>query len=142
MPFPASEVLAALAQKRQRLTRARRGVVEALCAVDRPLTVRELHESLRQVDLVTVYRTLGWLVQLGVAREVAALPGAERFEMIDRGAHAHHLHCDGCGRVVTAPVCGVDEAVFALILREYGFAVTDHALTFRGRCAQCERRAA
>lgn len=29
------------------------------------------------------------------------------------------------------------EGVLARILGEYGFAVSDHALTFRGRCAEC-----
>lgn len=137
MPSCVSDTLTVLAQRHQRLTRPRRAVVEALCGALQPVTVRELHEALRAVDLVTVYRTLAWLVELGLVREVAALRGAERFELVTDGAHVHHLHCDGCGRVVSAPICGLDEAVFARIQREYGFAVKDHCLTFRGRCAEC-----
>jgi Fur family ferric uptake transcriptional regulator len=137
MPSTASEVLCTLSQRGQRLTRARRTVVEALFGAPGPVTVRELHEKLAGVDLVTVYRTLGWLVELGVAREVTAVRGAERFEAVDGAEHAHHLHCDRCGRVTKAAVCGVDGAVAARILREYGFAVADHTLTFHGRCADC-----
>ena len=133
-----SEVLATLSARRQRITRARRAVVVGLCAAGRPVTVRELHAALTAVDLVTVYRALAWLVELGVAREVTAVRGAERFELVDGSAHAHHLHCDRCGRIATAPVCGVDcAAVHARILRDFGFEVADHTLTFHGRCAEC-----
>ena len=118
MPNNASEALALLSARRQRLTRTRRAVVEALFGAGGAVTVRELHAGLNAVDLVTVYRTLGWLVKLGVAREVTAVPGAERFEPVDGREHAHHLHCAGCGRLTTAPVCGVDGAVHARLLRE------------------------
>jgi Fur family ferric uptake transcriptional regulator len=137
VPPTASEVLASLSHRRQRLTRPRRAVVEALVAAGRPVTVRELHAVLAGVDLVTVYRTLGWLVELGVAREVTAVPGAERFEPVDAAGHVHHLHCCRCGRLATTAACGVDPAVFARILREDGFEVTDHSLTFHGRCSNC-----
>ena len=140
MPTTATEVLASLSHRRQRLTRARRAVVEGLFAAGRPVTVKELHATLTAVDLVTVYRALSWLVKLGVAREVTAVPGAERFEPVDGTAHAHHLHCNRCGRISTAPVCGVDCAsVQARILRDYGFEVADHTLTFHGRCAECRQ---
>jgi Fur family ferric uptake transcriptional regulator len=136
MPYvTASEVLASLSARRQRLTRPRRAVTEALFAAGRPMTVHELHTLLTGVDLVTVYRTLGWLVKLGVAREVALVPGAERFEPVN--GHAHHLHCDHCGRITTTPACGMDLSVLARILHEHGFEVADHAITFNGRCAEC-----
>ena len=77
-----------------------------------------------------------------MAREVTAARGAERFEPVRGNEHTHHLHCDGCGRVTTAPVCGVDDTISARILRDYGFAVTDHTLTFHGRCAECRGAAA
>lgn len=137
MPPTPSEVLSALSEGGQRITRARRSVVEGLFATAAPVTVRALHESLGNVDLVTVYRTLRWLVELGVAREVTAVPGAERFEPVTAREHAHHLHCDRCGRLAPTPVCGVDRAVFTRILRDYGFEVAHHSLTFHGRCAEC-----
>ena len=112
-------------------------MIEALVAAGRPVTVRELHAALTGVDLVTVYRTLSWLVELRVAREVTAVPGAERFEPVDTSGHAHHLHCCRCGRLVNTQACGVDPAVFARILRDDGFEVVDHSLTFHGRCAKC-----
>jgi Fe2+ or Zn2+ uptake regulation protein len=131
------EVFATLSERRQRLTRARRAVVEALCGAGGALTASELHAALTAVDLVTVYRTLGWLIRLGMAREVTAVRGAERFELVNGSEHADHLHCACCGRVTAAAVCGVDGALHARVLREYGFEVADHTLTFHGRCAGC-----
>ena len=139
MSTSAPDVLCALSRRGERLTRPRRAVVEALFAAHGPVTVRELHEGLAEVDLVTVYRTLRWLVEHGVAREVTALRGAERFEPVDGTEHAHHLHCDRCGRVTKVEVCGLDGAVDARILREHGFAVEHHTLTFHGRCGDCRR---
>lgn len=124
---------------RQRITRARRAVVEGLCAADGPVTVRQLHATLHSVDLVTVYRTLNWLVELGVAREVTAIRGAERFELLSDEPHVHHLHCERCSRLFTATMCGLDDAVFSRIRRAYGFVVKGHTLTFHGHCADCRR---
>jgi len=135
VPPTASDVLAYLSDRHERLTRPRRAVIESLFAAGRPVTVLELHATLTGVDLVTVYRTLGWLVKLGVAREVTAVPGAERFEPAN--GHAHHLHCDHCGRITATAACGVDRAVFARILEDEGFEVANHSLTFHGRCAEC-----
>ena len=142
VPDSSTRVLATLGQMGHRLTRPRRAVVEALCRADHPLTARELHLALSGVDLVTVYRTVDWLVAAGVARKVTALPGGGHYEMVPAGTHTHHLHCDTCGRVMTAAICGLDVSVYERIRSEYGFAVTDHALTFRGRCTECDRTAA
>lgn len=137
MPATPAEIFERLARMRQRLTRTRRAVIQALHAAARPVTARELHQAVGDVDLVTVYRTAAWLVGLGVAREVSAGAGGERFELVDTGVHTHHLRCDRCGKLITVPICGLDTAVFARIDREHGFLVQDHRLTFHGLCAEC-----
>jgi len=133
----ASDIFDQLGRRGQRLTRARRAVIESLLASNGPASVRDLHLAAGPVDLVTVYRALHWLVELGLARQVPGGPGGERYELVDDAAHTHHLHCDGCGRMWTVPVCGIPRATFETIQREYGFTVTDHRLTFHGICADC-----
>jgi Fe2+ or Zn2+ uptake regulation protein len=133
------DLISTLSLRGVRLTGARRAVIAALLAEGRPVTARELHARVRAVDLVTVYRTLAWLVEQGVARRVSAVAGAERFEPVPEDAHAHHLHCDRCGGLTTVPECGLDPATAARILREHGFEVAAHTLTFHGRCAACRR---
>ncbi|HYH83613.1 MAG TPA: Fur family transcriptional regulator [Longimicrobium sp.] len=136
-PTPA-EIFQRLSRDGHRITSSRRAVIQALHAAGGAVTVRELHEALgRDADLVTVYRTLGWLAELRVARKLATGGGAERFELTGEGEHTHHLCCRGCGRVFTVPACPLDAAVFNRIRREHGFHVSDHAVTFHGTCADC-----
>lgn len=137
LPTPA-EIFERLSKDGQRITASRRAVVYALHGAGSPVTVRDLHARVgRDADLVTVYRTLSWLVAMGVARQVATGGVAERFELAGDGEHTHHLHCRACGRVFTVPVCGLDTAVFAQIERDYAFSVSAHSVTFTGTCADC-----
>jgi Fur family ferric uptake transcriptional regulator len=135
-----ADILDRLSKDGHRITSSRRAVIHALHAAGGAVTVRDLHGAVGpDADLVTVYRTLGWLATLGVARQVAAGGGAERFELAGDGEDAHHLHCRECGRVYTVPARGLDSDVFANIRREHGFAVTDLTVTFHGTCAECAK---
>jgi len=137
LPTP-SEIFERLSKDGHRLTASRRAVVYALHTAAGAVTVRDLHARVgRDADLVTVYRTLGWLVELGIARQVAAAGGADRFELSGEGDHTHHLHCRVCGRVFTVPVCGLDLSVAGRIEHDHGFSVAGHAITFLGTCADC-----
>ncbi|HEX6749479.1 MAG TPA: Fur family transcriptional regulator [Longimicrobium sp.] len=133
-----NEILECIARRGHRLTRPRRAVIESLVAAEGPACVRELHAAAGAVDLVTVYRAMHWLVDLGLARQVDGGPGGERYELLD-GAHTHHLHCDACGRMFTVPVCGVPSSVFTILERRYGFVVADHRLVFHGSCVECRQ---
>ncbi|HWK90239.1 MAG TPA: Fur family transcriptional regulator [Longimicrobium sp.] len=135
----ANEILQLIARGGHRVTGPRRRVVEALSACAAPVSARDLHASLgaEDTDLVTVYRTLRWLVDLGLARTVVAGAGAELFELVPADRHSHHLHCDRCGAIRTVAVCGLDRAVLERIERDFGFSVDHHRLTFHGVCAEC-----
>jgi len=142
VPVPANpaEILERLSRDGHRITSSRRAVIHALHTAGGAVTVRDLHTAVgRDADLVTVYRTLGWLAALGVARQVATGGGAERFELAADGEAAHHLHCRSCGRVFTIPARGLDPNLYADIRRGHGFTVSDHTVTFHGTCADCAR---
>jgi Fur family ferric uptake transcriptional regulator len=140
VPPTASDIFDLLGRRGQRLTRARRAVIESLLAAGGPASVRDLHAAAASVDLVTVYRALHWLVELGLARQVPGGPAGELFELVGEEAHTHHLRCDLCGRMWTVPVCGIPRSTFDTIQRDYGFTVTDHRLTFHGTCQECRER--
>ncbi len=135
----AAQVLRAAAQRGHRLTRPRRLAIEALAGAAEPLSARALHEAVGtdRIDLVTVYRTLDWLKQIGLARPVLTGEGMERVELVPAERHTHHLVCDGCGAVRTVSVCGLDRTIADRIEREHGFRVDHHQLVFHGRCAEC-----
>lgn len=135
----AAEILRSAAKRGHRLTRPRRLVVEALAAAPEPLSARALHEAVGtgRTDLVTVYRTLDWLMEIGVARPVLTGEGAERVELVPAERHTHHLVCDACGAVRTVSICGLDRSIAERIEREHGFRVDHHQLIFHGRCGEC-----
>lgn len=123
-----------------RLTAPRRRVIEVLSRAKAPLSVKAMHGALghERADLVTVYRTLHWLIGLNIARLVVTGAGAETYEIIPE-RHTHHLVCDLCGTVETVAVCGLDRSVIERIEQDYCFHVDHHQLVFRGRCSNCMR---
>jgi Fur family ferric uptake transcriptional regulator len=123
-----------------KLTQQRRSIVEAVLAADRSLTPQALHSILAEkhpdIGLVTVYRTLDVLNQLGLLCQFQPEGAARSFKM-GLVEHHHHLVCRGCGEVVDfIGRCPVE--LESTLERETGFNITDHHLEFAGYCRQCQ----
>ncbi|MGH2830905.1 MAG: Fur family transcriptional regulator [Actinomycetota bacterium] len=123
-----------------RETPARRAVLTVLKGErGRRLTAQQVHrraEAIRpRIGLATVYRTLGALAQDGVIDVVATGDRESAYRLCSEGHH-HHLVCDGCGAVFEIGECDVGEVERRLEGR-YRFRITEHSLTFRGRCSRC-----
>ena len=82
--------------------------------------------------MVTVYRTLGLLCELGIARSLN-LGDGPRYELA--GDHHHHLVCDFCGDVSEFVECPLD--LERVSLGGSGFEVRSHSVEIYGRCAAC-----
>lgn len=136
-----SEALAVLKNARFKLTQPRKVLIKALVRADHPLTVEEafsatqrLNEGAR-VDLVTVYRGLAMLEELGMVQRCDFGDGAVRFELMsDADHHHHHIICTKCKRVEPLTVCTIkgEEA-----LNKLGYTDLKHRLEFFGVCPQC-----
>ena len=117
-----------------------RQVLEALIKeADRPLLPKELleraQESLPQLGIATVFRTLKKMVSEGGAN-VVCLPGeSPRYERTHM-AHHHHFKCSDCEQVFEIHGC---PGKFENLLPE-GFQLTDHEITLYGRCADCSSK--
>lgn len=88
-----------------RVTRTRVAVLDALLAANQPLTHDEVDAALTARDIphdrVTLYRTLDWLVDAGIAHRLAGDDRVRRFGVTRDGPHQHaHFHCDRCGKVM------------------------------------------
>ncbi|MGH1486574.1 MAG: Fur family transcriptional regulator [Cellvibrionaceae bacterium] len=120
----------------QRQTRQRQVIETMLRQADRPLLPKELlskaQQSLPQLGIATVFRTLKKMVDEGGAK-VVCLPGdSPRYERSDL-AHHHHFKCHQCESVFEVHGCpGHLEQ-----LLPQGFQLTDHEITLFGRCADC-----
>ena len=80
-----------LARRGYRITGPRRAVLEALASSQEPRTVSQLHRALgvERVNLVSVYRTVKLLCDVGLVRATDAAQGQRRYELAEPFT-AHH----------------------------------------------------
>lgn len=98
----------------------------------------EQHQSLGEirarcpgVGLVTIYRTLDLLSEIGVVRRFD-LGDGPRYELAED--HHHHLICESCGDVSEFERCPLD----LRSLKDLDFEISSHTLEIYGRCAGCK----
>ncbi|MFH0914394.1 MAG: Fur family transcriptional regulator [Chloroflexota bacterium] len=130
----------ALKKQGYKMTPQRRAVLNVVAASHSHLSPGEIHQQVRQehpnIGVVTVYRTLEVLVELGLVCQVHA-GGSSRSYLLRRPAeHHHHLVCSGCGTVVDFTYCEMKELEERLS-HETGFKVEEHLLECFGRCPNC-----
>jgi Fur family ferric uptake transcriptional regulator len=129
-----------LKAKGYRLTRPRQAILEHLGSVLSPRSAAEIQAALKarrvSVDLVTVYRTMDVLKQLGLVKPVVLREGETLYELVEAGRHHHHVVCRDCGQVSHIESCPL-EKVRVLVERTTGFRIEDHAMEFFGLCASC-----
>jgi Fur family transcriptional regulator, ferric uptake regulator len=97
----------------------------------------EQHQSLEEirarcpgVGMVTVYRTLDLLSEIGALRRLE-LGDGPRYELAED--HHHHMVCEACGDVSEFEECPLD----LRLLQGTGFEVNSHSVEIYGRCAGC-----
>ena len=139
-----SEVAMRLRRAGQRYSTGRRGIVHALRALNRPVTIAELIDATPGLAVSSAYRNLAVLEVTGVVHRIVL--GADdhaRFELAEvlTANHHHHLICTGCGAVddFTVPARLEKALTDALgaVASATGFAPTDHRLDLVGTCAAC-----
>lgn len=126
----------------KRMTRTRRAILSVLEQSQYPLSASELHTQLKRdevaIDLVTVYRTLALLKELGLVDQLELRhEGLFRYEVRQGREHHHHIRCKSCGKIVDLLLCPLKKLT-ALIERETRFIVGDHSLEFSGWCPKCQ----
>lgn len=121
------------------LTETRRALVEILAASSHALSAVELYDLGRRecprLGLVTVYRTLEKLEELGLIQRVHQPGGCHMYLRAAQG-HQHLLLCTACGRAEYFD--GDDLSTFMnSVADQSGFDVRDHWLQLFGLCQQC-----
>lgn len=131
--------LGCLAAHGYRLTGPRRAVVETIAASQRVLSPFELYEQARRryprLGLVTVYRTVEKLEELGLIQRVHQPTGCQAFVAAFDG-HQHLLICQRCGRVEYFSGDALD-GLMSVVEGESGFEVHEHWLQLFGICTHC-----
>jgi len=137
------EILAQLAGCGLRVTGARRAITRVLLETDCALTPAQMCDLARRhwpgIGLVTAYRTLELLAQLGYARRLHSEDGCHSYVRASCG-HRHDLICQSCGRVVEFEGCDLSD-LLQRVEAETGFAIRQHMLELAGLCPRCQELA-
>ncbi len=135
----AEDWLEQLSGKGYRSTAARRAVARVLAHSQSALRPQELHTAAKslnpRIGLVTVYRTLEAMEELGLSQSVHLADGSHGY-LAEFSGHQHFLTCLVCGKVIYFE--GDDMSQMTRVLEEQsGYSIEGHWLQFEGRCADC-----
>jgi len=107
--MPASEDVARdlLARTGGRITPARVTALTSLLALGRAATHQDLHRLAPDMDRVSLYRALDWLVAQGIARQITDGHGVRRYETTAGADHHHpHFQCSRCQQTTCVEIEG------------------------------------
>lgn len=142
---PRATVLAALLSA-QALARQTQGSAAALSHQDLTQRIEAEEEAgalLAELDRVTLYRILEWLVEIGLAHKVAGEDRVFRFGLneADTSQHAEsghaHFHCQSCRAVFCVPQSPDWRETVTV---PEGFVSQECAVTLRGWCPACMKK--
>lgn len=123
-----------------RMTTQREAIVDVLLGSEKalePLQVFELtHNTHPSIGMVTVYRTMECLAELGLLQKVHQQSGCNKFLKVKEG-HNHLLICNRCGKAIYFEGLNL-ETQFEEIARKNNFTMQDHWLQLGGICQQCQ----
>lgn len=142
LDFSVDGLLTLLRSQGMRVTRSRRGILQALFKATRPLSLQEIQQQAlveggMLPDYATVFRMMILLESLRIVHKVNLRRSCSYYELTDPTKHYDHLVCVDCGKVLLLDnPCPVHEAE-RRIEKEFGFSNLQHSLEFFGRCADC-----
>src|ERR671927_572500 len=104
------------------------------------LTADDLYDLIRREDQkisrATVYRTLQWMEEAGIARKVDFGEGRFRFEHSYRHPRHFHLICKSCNQ--SSEFLSSDiEALIEEIAAARGFSASQSVVQIYGTCEEC-----
>jgi Fur family transcriptional regulator, ferric uptake regulator len=134
------EWLGALQASGYRLTAPLRVLVDLLANSPRALEPVDLYDLGRReysrMGLVTVYRTLDKLQELGLVQRIHQENGCHIYLRAAQG-HEHVLLCSRCRRAVYFRGDDLTE-LSAELAQQTGFSIHEHWLQLIGICADCQ----
>ena len=137
-------VIALLRRRGYKITPQRWAILRVIVDSQEHLTPADIYERAHKehpgIGLVTVYRTLDILDELGLICEVHAEDGRRSYLLTRPSEHHHHLICSDCGKVVDFTDCDLTELEQRLA-NETGFKTEGHLLEFFGCCPECQEMA-
>ena len=138
-PAPLDAALATVRARGMRASLARRVLLTALAAAERPVTAeaiaRGLDGRVPASDVGSVYRNLDALSGIGIVRRLHSGHGAALYVLADPEA-AGYLACVRCGQVQPAGRRAV-EAIRAAVSTSLGWRASFDQVPIAGLCPAC-----
>jgi len=132
--------LALLQENGYRITAPRKVVVQIVAESPYVLSPAEVYQQTRKrypaIGLVTIYRTLEKLEELGLIQRVHQPGGCHTFIAAASG-HQHLLICQSCGLAKYFSGDNLDPLMNS-IGKNSGYAIKEHWLQLFGLCADCK----
>lgn len=123
-----------------RITAPRRVVLETLASSEYAITPIDIYDEGRKkienLGLVTVYRTLEKMEELGLVLRVHQAENCQAFVAGVEG-HEHILICENCGKVVYFKGDEFDQLA-KRVAEQTKFLIKDHWLQYFGLCEDCQ----
>ena len=140
MKLTEKKIYSVMKQYGYKLTPQRRAIVQVVTSSNDHLTPNDIYEKIHGIHpaagLVTIYRTLEILVELGLICEVHS-GGSCRSYTMGSQQHHHHLICSSCGTVFDFSGHYLD-GLEKDLSKESGFRIDGHLLEFIGLCRNCQ----
>jgi Fur family ferric uptake transcriptional regulator len=140
MALTENKIVSLLRQRGYKVTTQRRAVIKAVSQSREHLTPSAIYERVHhqnpKIGLVTVYRTIDMLVNLGLICELHSGSSCRSYLIKVTPIHHHHLICSDCGRVVNFQECDLKRLEKQLI-KSTGYKIQSHLLEFLGLCREC-----
>jgi len=130
---------AALKEKGLKNTPIREAILNVFSADCKPINAEYIFNKLKSknINLVTIYRTLASLEKAGILRRIDMHKGSAYYELdLD---HHHHLVCTNCGTVEEFKACDIEKTTRDILKNSTFKSVDTHSLELFGICKKCSR---
>jgi Fur family ferric uptake transcriptional regulator len=137
-----------LADRQLKSTPKRMEILLYLQSQRKPKSAEEIHREVSKtlrhraiedtLDLVTVYRNLKQLTEVGCIQKSYFDEGRTQYALLEsrEHLHSHHIQCIKCEKIESVPVCLSihHKKQFA----DLGYQAVSHRLEFYGVCSACK----
>lgn len=131
-----------LSQHGYRLSGARKKILSILTECDQPLSPAGLLDKLKEqgesTSLVTVYRNLDLLSELGLAERIFNAEGKLGYLTCKSAHHHHHILCVNCRSTVEFEAADELKELIAHAAAQTQYEISGHMLQLIGLCPACQ----
>lgn len=115
-------------------TDIRKKVLKEITAEEKPLTVNDIKNSMKDISPSTIYRALDFLEKEGYIFKISFDEDCFFYSSKDK---RHFIYCEDCKAIKCVDICPSTASGMNEIEEEYGFKIKEHTLLIKGLCRQC-----